>query len=164
MQKFKRIIMEMMDRIRMLLDAEKINSAKFAEAIGVQRSAISHILAGRNNPSFDIIQRIALKFPKINLEWLITGKGNMYKIPVKRSIFDTGDSINQPTSKTTPTANLTENRTVTNVTNGEDDRKILSERYEGANSANLEDAAKELRVQKIVIFYSNRTFVEYSPS
>ncbi|MBP8642906.1 MAG: helix-turn-helix transcriptional regulator [Bacteroidales bacterium] len=152
--------MEMKDRIRLLLDAEKINSAKFAEAIEVQRSAVSHILAGRNNPSFDIIQRIAQKFPKINLEWLITGKGSMYKIPVQRSIFDTDDSINQP-GKTAPTANLTESRPITNVTNRGEGGKILSGRYEGADS---EDTSKELTVQKIVIFYSDRTFVEYRPS
>ncbi|HPW27533.1 MAG TPA: helix-turn-helix transcriptional regulator [Tenuifilaceae bacterium] len=152
--------MEMKDRIRLLLDAEKINSAKFAEAIEVQRSAVSHILAGRNNPSFDIIQRIAQKFPKINLEWLITGKGSMYKIPVQRSIFDTDDSINQP-GKTVPTPNLTESRTITNVTNRGEGGKILSGRYEGADS---EDIPKELTVQKIVIFYSDRTFVEYRPS
>jgi len=152
--------MEMKDRIRLLLDAEKINSAKFAEAIEVQRSAVSHILAGRNNPSFDIIQRIAQKFPKINLEWLITGKGSMYKIPVQRSIFDTDDSINQP-GKTVPTPNLTESRTITNVTNRGEGGKILSGRYEGADS---EDTSKELTVQKIVIFYSDRTFVEYRPS
>ncbi|HNT41675.1 MAG TPA: helix-turn-helix transcriptional regulator [Tenuifilaceae bacterium] len=152
--------MEMKDRIRLLLDAEKINSARFAEAIEVQRSAVSHILAGRNNPSFDIIQRIAQKFPKINLEWLITGKGSMYKIPVQRSIFDTDDSINQP-GKKAPTANLTESRTITNVTNRGEGGKILSGRYEGADS---EDTSKELTVQKIVIFYSDRTFVEYRPS
>lgn len=152
--------MEMKDRIRLLLDAEKINSAKFAEAIEVQRSAVSHILAGRNNPSFDIIQRIAQKFPKINLEWLITGKGSMYKIPVQRSIFDTDDSINQP-GKTAPTANLTESRTITNVNNRGEGGKILSGRYEGADS---EDIPKEHTVQKIVIFYSDRTFVEYRPS
>ena len=37
------------------------------------------MLAGRNRPGYDFIRSIAEHYPKLNLEWLITGKGKMYK-------------------------------------------------------------------------------------
>jgi transcriptional regulator with XRE-family HTH domain len=69
----------MKERILKLLDDEKLSATKFADRIGVQRSSISHIISGRNKPSFDFISKTIEKFPDINVEWLITGKGNMYK-------------------------------------------------------------------------------------
>jgi transcriptional regulator with XRE-family HTH domain len=69
----------MKERILKLLDNEKLSATKFADIIGVQRSSISHIISGRNKPSFDFISKTIEKFPDVNAEWLITGKGNMYK-------------------------------------------------------------------------------------
>lgn len=69
----------MKDRILKILDKENISAAKFADVLGVQRSSISHILSGRNKPSLDFVQRILQKFPEINSDWLLFGKGNIYR-------------------------------------------------------------------------------------
>ena len=66
-------------RLQQFLNAENISQAQFADSIGVARASISHILAGRNKPGFDFIERMASRYPSLNLEWLITGKGKMYK-------------------------------------------------------------------------------------
>ena len=66
----------MKERIEEILSKYQLSSAQFADIIGVQRSSISHILSGRNKPSFDFIQKILHKYPKINAHWLITGLGN----------------------------------------------------------------------------------------
>ncbi len=68
----------MKQRINDLLDYLQLSSAQFADIIGVQRSSISHILSGRNKPSFDFINKILLKYPKINANWLISGSGLMF--------------------------------------------------------------------------------------
>lgn len=60
------------------LEEYKLNSSQLADILGVQRSGISHILAGRNKPSFDFLVRIIENFPEINAKWLITGKGRMF--------------------------------------------------------------------------------------
>jgi transcriptional regulator with XRE-family HTH domain len=70
---------EIKDRILKILNTENMSSAKFADILGVQRSNISHILSGRNNPGLDFLQKVLLKFPTINPEWLIIGKGEMFK-------------------------------------------------------------------------------------
>lgn len=78
----------MKDRILKFLKVENISPSKFADEIGVQRSSISHILSGRNNPSLELIQKILIRFNYINAEWLITGKGEMYKPEREPTIFD----------------------------------------------------------------------------
>ena len=66
-------------RLQQFLDAENITQAQFASMIHVAPASISHILAGRNRPGFDFMQNAMKAFPDLNIEWLITGKGKMYK-------------------------------------------------------------------------------------
>jgi transcriptional regulator with XRE-family HTH domain len=70
----------MKDRLQQILKNEKLTPARFAELVGVQRSSVSHILSGRNNPSLDFLQKILANFEHINPDWLITGNGT-YKRP-----------------------------------------------------------------------------------
>ena len=65
-------------RLQQFLAAENISQSQFADTIGVARASISHILAGRNKPGFDFIERTARHYPDLNLDWLITGRGKMY--------------------------------------------------------------------------------------
>ena len=69
----------MKNRIAEIIEKEKLTSLKFANLIGIQPSAVSHILAGRNNPSMDVIQKILNTFRTINSDWLILGVGSMYR-------------------------------------------------------------------------------------
>lgn len=69
----------MNQRLQQFLSAENISQAQFADSIDVARASVSHVLAGRNRPGYDFIRSIAEHYPKLNLEWLITGKGKMYK-------------------------------------------------------------------------------------
>ena len=66
-------------RLQQFLSAENISQSQFADTIGVARASVSHILAGRNKPGFDFIENMSKNYPTLNLEWLITGKGKMYK-------------------------------------------------------------------------------------
>lgn len=58
----------------MIMDSHKLNAGSFADRIGVQRSNVSHVLSGRNKPSFDFIEKLLLAFPRVSAEWLFTGK------------------------------------------------------------------------------------------
>lgn len=65
------------ERIKLILDQYQLSASGLAEIIGVQRSAISHILSQRNRPSLEMVARILEKFPNIDADWLLTGKGTM---------------------------------------------------------------------------------------
>lgn len=60
------------------MQAQNLSSSQFADRIGVQRSGLSHILSGRNNPSLDFVLKVLAAFPDINPVWLLQGKGKMY--------------------------------------------------------------------------------------
>ena len=69
----------MNNRLQQFLSAENISQAQFADSIEVARASVSHVLAGRNKPGYDFIKSISDHYPKLNLDWLINGKGKMYK-------------------------------------------------------------------------------------
>ena len=63
-------------RIEEVRKNHQLTAASFATKIGVQRSAISHILSGRNKPSLEFLMKIYDSFDEVNLEWLILGKSS----------------------------------------------------------------------------------------
>jgi len=66
-------------RLQQFLNAENISQSQLADTLNVARAGVSHIIAGRNRPGFDFLESMALHYPQLNIEWLITGKGKMYK-------------------------------------------------------------------------------------
>jgi len=75
----------LVDRIKLLIEDKELSPSAFADAIDIQRSSISHILSGRNNPSLDIVQKILNKYPNINSAWLLTGRGKMKQLDLFES-------------------------------------------------------------------------------
>ena len=72
----------MQERFKQLLEEKGLTATRFASMIKVNASAMSHILNGRSKPGFDVLDKIAQAFPELNLNWLISGKGTMYGVPV----------------------------------------------------------------------------------
>lgn len=68
----------MIERINLLLKAKNITARQFAEEIGIQPSGMSHIMSGRNNPSLDFVMKVVRRWPEVNINWLMLGKGEMY--------------------------------------------------------------------------------------
>ncbi len=58
----------------MIIDSQRLTAGAFADKIGVQRSNVSHVLSGRNKPSFEFVEKMLLAFPKVQAHWLLTGK------------------------------------------------------------------------------------------
>ena len=71
----------MNERLIKFLSAENITKSQLADTLGVARASISHILSGRNKPGFDFLESLARNYPALSLEWLITGRGRMYRTP-----------------------------------------------------------------------------------
>ncbi|MFA6334341.1 MAG: helix-turn-helix transcriptional regulator [Bacteroidales bacterium] len=132
----------MNDRLQQFLTLEQLSPARLSEILGVQRSGLSHILSGRNKPGFEFIQRLLLKFPAINAEWLITGKGKMYKE------LSPADNPVQIPDKTLFSEDIQAPETAENLIKD----KICTE-----------DGKKRV-LKKMIFIYSDGTFVEYFPS
>ena len=90
-------------RFQTILDLENLSPAQLADRLGVQRSGISHILSGRNKPSFELLQRVVQSFPEISAEWLITGNGKPLKEQNQAAASSaTSGAANSRSSGTTP--------------------------------------------------------------
>ncbi len=69
----------MKERIKELIEKERLNYSEFANKIGIQKSVVSHLVNGRNKPSLEVIQKMLEAFEYLNPDWLILGKGNMLR-------------------------------------------------------------------------------------
>lgn len=85
-------------RLERFLAAENISQSQFADIIGVARASVSHILSGRNKPGYDFIASLMRCFPSLNIDWLIMGKGKMYKTPAKESLSSQEHDFNPDNS------------------------------------------------------------------
>lgn len=65
--------MSIQERLQLVLKMHNLSPSAFADQIGVQRSALSHVLTGRNKPGLDFLEKILNHFPRVNAHWLITG-------------------------------------------------------------------------------------------
>ncbi len=163
----------MKDRLLKFLNSQQLSSARFAEIIGVQPSGISHILSGRNKPGFDFIQKILTSYPSLNAEWLIMGKGSMLKSENLQGDLFSGEyyrtesqsekdkeiSGNQLEGKHTGTGDKSDMEdTYVNKLDAEEDYKSKFNVPDSITNVN-----KGKIIQKIVIFYSDKSFSEYLP-
>lgn len=67
------------NRIRAIMEQTQMKAADFCASIGITRSNLAHILSGRNQPSFAMLEKILKAYPQIKAEWLITGIGEMLR-------------------------------------------------------------------------------------
>lgn len=65
------------ERIKLVIEREKLSYGAFADSVGMQQSTLSHILNGRNKPSLDVIKKIHQRYKNINLYWLLYGEEPM---------------------------------------------------------------------------------------
>jgi transcriptional regulator with XRE-family HTH domain len=136
----------MKERIIEFLKAENKSSAQFAEEIGVQPSGISHIISGRNKPSLDFILKMLEKYRFIATDWLLFGKGSMYKEPEMQKLFEESIDFTSKSSE--------------NEVNMEQVEK-LDKSIENKTQSITEKAGPV--VEKIVWFYKDSSFKEYFP-
>jgi transcriptional regulator with XRE-family HTH domain len=156
----------MKDRIINFLNAEKLSPARFADIIGVQPANISHIISERNKPSLDFIQKMLKSFPALNIEWLITGNGGMYKESKEQSLFgsDLDDMFSPPSDKSDNERNdikIDDKNTEKQAVNYSGIENFIPQndalpKTEAANCGNRE-------IERIIICYSDKTFEFYSP-
>lgn len=131
----------MKDRIKKYMEFKRISPSELADIIGVQRSNVSHVLSGRNNPGSSFIEKLLQAYPELNARWLMLGEGDMVSGGQKQS-----DSPAKPDLFTAPS-------------------------LPGASPPEQKQPARPEKrtepvpvVERIIIFYSDHTFTEYIPS
>lgn len=142
----------MKERIIKIMECERMGQAQFASAIGIQRAAMSHIISGRNNPSLDVMTKILHRYPQINPDWLLLGKGEMLRD--NTPAMEPADNI----AKNPPRIQV--------VPEGHQELPFQESRKELENSektwaVSIEKPSKT--VSKIMVFYSDNTYDTFVP-
>ena len=142
--------MDLNEKIKQILVDKNISPSHFADEIGIQRSSISHIIAGRNKPSLDIVQKIIRRFPDLGINWILEDEelpDSVSEIKPFKADPYTGSGEQKGAA-----SNLSDSRR-NNVAqqhplqeNLRNDRSLVSE---------------EKKVERILIFYSDGTFQEF---
>ena len=168
----------MKERLIQLLDLEQLSPSKFADIIGVQRSSISHVISGRNKPSFDFLQKTLKAFPGLNASWLMLGEGSMYEHMgrnVSGNLFDASEPSEEPSEGDIST--ITED-TAEIITPGSSTRaeaktaEVPDNPVPGdAGEAHMPDEViRELaggakkRIVQVMVIYEDDTFRAYRPA
>lgn len=168
----------MKDRITQFLASEGISPAEFADKIGVQRSSVSHVLNGRNYPSASFIQKMLGSYKTLNPRWLLLGEGTISdtkSAPVKEpALFQFPVETEVP--KTIKESVKTDDHSVTEVSgqlfDSLADKHSSSVASNQATELNLAHSMTDLltasadnkEVERIVLFFKDKTFSAYTPS
>ncbi len=146
----------MKERIKKIIDYENISYSKFADIVGIERSGVSHLINGRNNPSLDVIQKICEAFEYINTDWLLLGKGSMIKNDKKEIQGNLFSDIDDNQNNSNKEHKVSKDQAISeqNLNNLSVETKIL-------DSPTLKKQDKQ--IVKIVIFWSDKTFSDYIP-
>jgi plasmid maintenance system antidote protein VapI len=143
----------MKDRILALMSHEGMTPSKFAEAIGIQRAAMSHIIAGRNNPSLDVATKIMKRFKAVNPNWLLLGQGEMF---TESENTETPLFQNEAVLPTV-NADASENRKEIGV------ETSINNQIIPVNQQIVYKEKTSKEVSRIIIYYSDNSFEEFLP-
>ena len=155
-------------RLQRFLELEQLSPARLADILGIQRSGISHILSGRNKPGYDFLYKMTQKFPTLNIDWLISGKGKVYKEqaqqPYQEQIEPKSkerDLFSQNDTDLPEQGNLHHS-----VKDEEDIRENLSSQpnENRINEAQEREMAEKKSLIKMILVYSDGTFKDFNPT
>ena len=142
-------------RLQQFLAAENITQAQLADSLDVARAGVSHIIAGRNKPSYDFLSALLHHYPSLNAEWLMLGKGKMYKDLQEKTVekiqeqpagllFDDFDEIVEEKSDAqhSESVNIHSTNKINNLDNA------------------IQSIVKQRNVKKIIVLFDDGTFQE----
>ena len=148
----------MLERILDIIKKKKLTPSQFADEIGIQRSGISHIRSGRNNPSLEFVMKVLKRYPDIKPEWLLYG--TMTEDKAAQSVEESiarSEKVN--IAEKVPDKVLPNDVPATLF----DDPGVVESKSENKPVRSLKKEKSGKKIEKIVVFYDDRTFREYEP-
>jgi hypothetical protein len=96
-------------RLRRVLEHYELSAYKLGKEISITNAATLNLVAGKANPSFEVLSRLKMRYPEINANWLLVGEGSMFMDPKMKPISNTVFPPDLIESKNAVIAALTEN-------------------------------------------------------
>lgn len=154
----------MREKLLDLMKNEGLKPSQLAELLEINPAGISHILAGRNKPGFDLLQKILRRFPRINPDWLLLDSDQMY-----RNESAPQSSAQQPASNPTLLGGNLFNQKPSGIQSSGENRQSdgTGNQSDGNNSAPQAATAllaNTTNVKRIVVLYDDQTFESFTPT
>ena len=153
----------MREKLLKLMKYEKLSSSRLAEILEIQPSSISHILSGRNKPSFDFLVKILRRFPTLNPDWLLLDSDQMYRqsdesaalkdnqviAPISTSTIQTGSSEHRQNNSSNDSS----------VANNNSTKRTTPTELPFTNSQNVNKT-----IERVIVLYSDKSFEAFNIS
>lgn len=134
----------MIERILELMKNKNLTPSQFADEIGIQRSGISHLISGRNKPSLEFIMKVLQRFPDVRPEYLLYGT-----LETGNGFMEEKENIPEVMPKVPPTL-FDQPEAADNKPEPKPQRQVKREKT-------------ERKIERIVVFYDDKSFREYEP-
>ena len=145
----------MTEKLRILMQSEKLTASKLAEILEVKPAAISHILSGRNKPSFEMLCKLVNRFPQINPYWLLGDAADMR---------NSNAPISTPGTSSDSASNVSGTTSGTLFDLGGDTSAKNDNSNIATSSTNVPiPTFGRTDIEKIIIVYCDQTFEELRP-
>lgn len=145
----------MKSKLEYLLQSENLTATSLARLLEIQPSGLSHILSGRNKPSFDLVVKILRAFPKINPDWLLLDSSQIY-----RDAIDGVALVDSPTSEVEDSRDelpFAANENIEISQPQAEQKNDKSVNFVGAISG----LSSPKKVERIIVLYDDSTFDSY---
>ena len=153
----------MREKLLKLMKYEKLSSSRLAEILEIQPSSISHILSGRNKPSFDFLVKILRRFPTLNPDWLLLDSDQMYRqsdesatlkdnqviAPISTSTIQTGSSEHRQNNSSNDSS----------VANNNSTKRTTPTELPFTNNQNVNKT-----IERVIVLYSDKSFEAFNIS
>lgn len=67
------------ERLKQFIDKKQISTRQFEQKILVSNGLIARFISKNTTIQNDVLSKISDNFPELNIDWLITGKGEMLR-------------------------------------------------------------------------------------
>lgn len=136
-------------RLQQILTFYGLSATSFSEEIEFNRSTISHLLSGRNKPSLEFVMKVLKTYPEVELYWLLNGRGSF-------------PAIKNSDPKNTTDVSVTNSEIISEISEAH-----KKHQKQGISENSVFEEISETKqntpsIERIVVFYSNGTFKEYT--
>lgn len=146
----------MKGKIEEILNYKGYTQSKLAEILETQPGNISHMISGRSKPGFELLQKIFIRFPEINPDWLLLDKGPMLREgndssadSVECQTAEVGSQQQSSSSEHSPVgAPIQQAIQQTSVVSAADALARISERGD---------------ISRIIVLYADHSFESFTP-
>ena len=138
----------MQEKLHEFMKERGLKPSRLAEMLGINPAAVSHILSGRNKPSFELLQKILRRFPDLNPDWLLLDQGSMLR-PDPKASPSAAASAAPTTSEQQPSAEQTH------------DAAERSDARQESIAMPQPIGTTARRIVRVVLFFDDQTFVSY---